>query len=183
MKYKLCPSCELNYIPENEEICPLCRKKAENDDLVQTNLKKSALVDFSHLTCGHVYGTNSRIIYQKFCKTLGWDKSQISNFGFRRPLYAKNADTKRENDIWFICYPCYNINDNHIANLILNDGDDIIEIVSDNLGLSNNANRITFVKTKTGYAFLGVYKLIKNGTKRIYKRISNIYPLPNNHSK
>lgn len=50
-------------------------------------------------------------------------------------------------------------------------------MVDDNIGKSNNANRITFVKTKNGYEFLGVYKIIKNGTTRIYQRISNVYPV------
>nr|WP_122011858.1 hypothetical protein [Maliibacterium massiliense] len=26
MKLKKCPRCELNYIPEDEELCPVCRK-------------------------------------------------------------------------------------------------------------------------------------------------------------
>ena len=41
MKYKLCPRCELNYIPEDEEYCEVCKvelgktnaKLIEDDDL------------------------------------------------------------------------------------------------------------------------------------------------------
>ena len=179
MKYKLCPKCKLNYIPKNEEYCSICQNNLKTNNSFQSNSIDSALIDFSKLKCGHVYGTNSKLIYQKFCKTLGWDQSQISNFGFRRPLYATNADANKENDIWFICHYGYNINNNHIANLILNNGDNIIEIVSNKLGASSNANRITFIKTEEGYVFLGVYKLITNGTKRTFKKISNIYPSTN----
>lgn len=53
----------------------------------------------------------------------------------------------------------------------------ILEAVDEKTGRSNNANRITFVKTKNGYEFLGVYKLVENGTTRVYKRISDIYPM------
>lgn len=65
----------------------------------------------------------------------------------------------------------------HVVNLIQNNGDTIIEVVDDNLGKSNNANRITFVKTNSGYEFFGVYKIVENGTTRRYQRISDNYPI------
>lgn len=86
-----------------------------------------------------------------------------------------------------ICYPNYDptkldcvVNDKHVVNIIENNGETITEIVDEHFGMSNNANRITFVKTKNGYEFLGVYAIVKNGTIRHYKRISNIYPMKNN---
>lgn len=172
MNYKKCPKCELNYISENETLCSSCSAK-------------DSYTDFSCIVRGRVYGTNSRKIYEKFCETLGWDKSQANQFGARRtPLYAENCDTNRENDVWFIFYPNYDkdrldsvVEDYHVVNLIQNGGDYIIEIVDEKIGKSNNANRITFVKTQSGYEFLGVYKLMQNGTTRIHERISDNYPI------
>lgn len=140
--------------------------------------------DFTKIISGRVYGTNSRKIYEKFCETLNWDKSKANQFGFRTPLYAENADTYRENDVWFICYPNFDANkldcvvdDKHVINLIKDNGEKIVEIVEDRFGKSNNANRITFIKTINGYEFLGVYEIVENGTTRIYKRISKTYPI------
>ena len=83
-----------------------------------------------------------------------------------------------------IFYPNYDaqkldavVDDYHVVNLIQNNGDNIIEVVDDNIGKSNNANRITFVKTNSGYEFFGVYKIVKNGTTRLYQRISDNYPI------
>lgn len=142
------------------------------------------LVDFSNLVSGKIYGTNSRKIYENFCDSLGWNKALSNQFGWQTPLYAPNCDANKENDVWFICYPNYDIDkldcvvdDFHVVNLIRNEDDEIIEVVDEHIGKSNNANRITFVKTKYGYKFLGVYKIVKNGTTRIYKRISNKYPI------
>ena len=99
-------------------------------------------------------------------------------------MYAANADTNRTSDVWFIFYPNYDpqkldtvVNNYHVVNLIQNSGKEIIEIVDDSIGRSNNANRITFVKTENGYEFFGVYKIIQNGTTRVYQRISDIYPM------
>lgn len=147
-------------------------------------LKQSITDDFSCIVCGRVYGTNSRMIYEKFCETLAWDKNKAGQFGRQRPLYAANCDTKRENDVWFIFYPNYDknrldcvVDDFHVVNLIQNNANEIIEIVDAKFGNSNNAKRITFVKTKFGYEFLGVYELVKNGTTRIYKKTSDNYPI------
>lgn len=179
MSYKKCPKCGLNYITEDEEVCSVCKPKKTG-----ISVTKNITPDFSHILRGCVYGNNSRKIYERFCETLGWDKNKAGFFGFRTPLYAENADTDRVNDVWFIFYPNYDaekldniVNDYHVVNLIQNNGDRIVEVVDDNIGKSNNANRITFVKTKNGYEFLGVYKIIKNGTTRIYQRISNVYPV------
>lgn len=102
----------------------------------------------------------------------------------QKPLYAKNADTTREKDVWFIFYPNYDknqldtvVNDFHVVNLIQDEGETIIEIVADEVGASNNADRITFVRTNIGYEFFGVYRIVKNGTVRIYKRIYKKYPI------
>ena len=179
MSYKKCPKCDLNYITDDKELCATCRpqiKIAPHAKTVET--------DFSHIMRGCVYGGNSRKIYEKFCDTLGWDKNKTNQFGWQTPLYAANADTNRTNDIWFIFYPNYDakkldavVDDYHVVNLIRDNGDTIIEVVDDNIGKSNNANRITFVKTNSGYEFFGVYKIVENGTTRRYQRISNNYPI------
>lgn len=148
--------------------------------------KKSITDDFSCLVAGRVYGTNSRTIYEKFCISLNWDRDKSNQFGWQTPLYAINCDTYKENDVWFIYYPNYDKNridnvveDGHVVNLIYNNGDRIMERVEKQIGSSHLANRITFVKTKAGYEFLGVYKIIQNGTTRIYERISKVYPVKN----
>ena len=146
--------------------------------------KSTYTADFSKIERGYIYGTNSRTIYEKFCKTLSWDENKADQFGWRTPLYATNCDTDRTSDVWFIFYANYDaekldnvVDDVHVVNFIQNDGDTIIEIVDDKIGASNNANRITFVRTDKGYEFLGVYKIEKNGTSRLYKRISTVYPV------
>lgn len=179
MIYRKCPKCELNPITEDEELCAVCNPK----NVVKSHAKKVE-TDFTQIIRGHVYGGNSRKIYAKFCETLGWDISKSNQFGWQTPLYATNADTDRTSDIWFIFYPNYDaqkldtvVDDFHVVNLIQNNGDSIIEVVDDRLGKSNLANRVTFVKTNMGYEFFGVYKIIKNGTVRVYQRISDKYPM------
>lgn len=180
MNYKKCPKCNLNYIPDNEELCETCKREIGKP----LSINKPTDIDFSHIVGGRIYGTNTRKIYEKFCDTLGFDKTKANHFGILTPLYATNADTDRTRDVWFIFYPNYNIHklvdvvdDHHAVNLIQNNGDTIIEVVDDTIGKSNNADRITFVKTKYGYEFFGVYKLMINGTTRVYRRISKDYPI------
>ena len=180
MGYKKCPRCNLNYIPETETLCEECKKTSVIDG-IKRNKREGA--EYSCITYGKVYGTNTRTIYEGFCRSLGWDWTKRYCFGFQTPLYAENCDTTRENDVWFICYPNYDpekldcvVKDRHVVNLIQNNGDEIIEIVEEKIGPSHNARRITFVKTLSGYKFSGVYELVKNGTTRRYKRISKFYP-------
>ncbi len=179
MKYIKCPKCELNYIKEDEEICAACMPQIKIK-----SYSNKVENDFSKIVCGKNYGGNSRNIYTKFCKTLGWDISKQNQFGWQTPLYATNADTDRTRDVWFIFYANYDINklDNvvenvHVVNFIKEDGEQIIEIVDEEIGVSNQADRITFIKTNIGYVFFGVYRLIQNGTTRIYNRISRNYPI------
>ena len=143
--------------------------------------KKSITYDYSCIICGRVYGTNSRTIYESFCDALGWDRDKISQFGRQgTPLYAENCDSDRKFAVWFISNPKFNdaeiFEKNHI-NLIRNKGERIVEKVAPFIGSSRDTGRITFVKTSAGYVFFGVYKLVQNGTTRIYERISKVYPL------
>lgn len=144
-------------------------------------MKKPITKDFSRIIRGRVYGTNSRKIYEGFCATLKWDCGKAGNFGTQgAPLYAENCDTARKFDVWFISRPTYiesGVMVNNHINYIKNNGDEIIEKVSQSIGRSNDAGRIVFVKTNSGYEFLGVYKLSENGTTRKFKRISEYYPI------
>ncbi len=179
---KICPKCELNYIADEEELCELCKndKEIKKNKTISTGLYA---VDFSRLVFGVLYGTSSRKIYEKFCDTLGWDKNKASHFGWQTPLYATFADGDRTRDVWFISYPNYDVKnannyvkDGHVITAIIERGDRILEVVDEKVGYSNNADRITFVKTSNGYQFLGVYKIIRNGTTREYQRVSKQYP-------
>ena len=183
IKLKYCPKCKTNRISLSEEVCANCAENRKGEDFSVPNIAKITN-DFSCARRGCVYGTKAKEIYAKFCDTLGWDRSKERQFGMFKPLYAEDCDTNRENDVWFICYPNYSKNgllnvvpDEHAINIIEDNGDKITEIVAQRIGMSHVANRITFVKTKDGYAFLGVYEIVQNGTTRIYKRISNKYPM------
>lgn len=147
--------------------------------------------DSAYLIAGKSYGTNTRKIYEHFCKTLNWDMSKIDNFGRQGvPLHAEKADTDRKRDIWFLCYHNANASEDievldyapgaNSIDIIKGDGETIIESVNEEYwGKSNLADRITFAKNKeTGrYEFLGVYEVTNSGEVRVYKRISNVYPL------
>ncbi len=169
-KYKKCPRCNVNYIQGNGTFCKSCQTEIGGKD-------------FLKIQRGIVYGTNSCVIYEHFCDALGWDKSKATLFGFKRPLYADNADTYRTSDVWFICYPVYdsealgNATDKDHINYIHSDGEIIEELVPEKVGRAHEANKIVFVKTQYGYEFFGVYKIVKNGILRKFQRISDTYPM------
>lgn len=179
MSYLLkCPKCELNYISDDGELCTICRPQIKI-----TLPAKTAETDFSHIVRGRVYGGNSRKIYERFCDTLGWDKSKANQFGWQTPLYAANADKKKECGVWFIFYPNYDaqkldavVDDYHVVNLIQNNGDSIIEVVESGATYQSKY-RIIFVKINNVYEFFGVYKTVQNGTIRKYQRICDNYPI------
>lgn len=182
--YYLKQQQEIEQLEYNDQLDKAEQRVASNRLNNSTFLSKKITTDFTHIVLGHIYGTNSRTIFEEFCKTLYWDKSKADCFGWQTPLYAENADTDRTRDVWFIFYPNYDaqkldsvVDNYHVVNLIQNNGENIIEIVDDYIDKSNNANRITFVRTNSGYEFLGVYEIVKNGTTRIYKRISDRYPI------
>ena len=144
-------------------------------------VKQSIEYNYSCIMRGRVYGTNSGIIYESFCDTLKWDRDKVNQFGRQgAPLYAENCDADRKLAVWFISNPKFYTTEifekNHI-NFIKNNGDEIVEKVAPFIGSSRDTGRITFVKINRGYEFFGVYKLVQNGTTRIYKRISDIYPM------
>ncbi len=187
MYYKKCPKCNLNDIPFHKECCDVCKMQEARGKTKTMNTEKTSNknIDYSKIVRGYAYGTSTKKIYEQFCESLGWDKSKVNQFGWQTPLYAMNADTDRTRDVWFICYPNYdvkkleNVAESGCAvNLIKDGGDTIVEVVDEKFGASNKADRITFAKNEKGkYIFLGVYTLVQNGTIRVHKRISDTYPI------
>ena len=98
MGWKKCPLCETNWIKDDEDFCQLCSPNST---------KKRKLTKYIDL------GGSSRLIYERFCHEYDWDRSQAQNFGYRKPLYARRADTERKRDIWFIFHS--NLNDDSVA--------------------------------------------------------------------
>lgn len=167
---KICPFCNLNWIKDNETACAVCKPP-------KTSIKK--------LTKYIDYGGNSRNIYERFCYELNWDKYQINNFGYQKPLYAKKADAERKRDIWFIFHS--NLNTNSIAengkhlNIINEAKGFIAEYYEDShIDTYPLAERIVFAKEKDGgYKFLGVYKAMDPYSReqgRIFIKISDTFP-------
>ena len=132
---------------------------------------------------GKCYGTNSRKTYDGFCETLKWDKNQSYLFGRHwASLYARNADTDRKRDVWFITHSNYTdskAESGNYTNYIKTNT--IIEIIAEKSDLLHNSDRIVFAKNKSRvYVFLGVYAIIKNTDgKRVFKRIYDNYPINN----
>lgn len=167
-------------------------------------LRDNSNHDFKSIFSGINYGTNSSVIYSKFCKTLQWDESQSGKFGMQgQPLYAENADTDRTRDVWFISYLNYYNGDvdNILKNAKFEEIDatksfsainfidihkkNIVEIITKDKWLNDPKNeRITFAKSKESfsYEFLGVFEIesIMNGegiSRRVYRLKSEVYPV------
>lgn len=188
MNYKKCPKCELNDISDDEEFCSSCNPPISE---TKTTSSMSVETDFSSLRFGKNYGTNSQAIYEKFCDTLGWDKSQINKFGLSRPLYAVKADMNREYGVWFISHSNLTgttansrrtgktANESPYRNMIHTDYSLMTENNSKSEAESDTTGeiRITFAKHMYGgYEFIGIYKLIKyEAYVKHYKRISDTY--------
>ena len=162
---------ELKSKEKEAEIIPQCEYDAT---------RAVSTINFNVIVRDRIYGNNTRKIYEAFCDTLNWDRSKAGKFGLMgTPLFAVNADTYRTSDVWFIPKPNRNdVSPNHGGNWLSDNCNTITEIVSSKLGHATNNNRITFLSTKKGYVFLGVYKITQNGLIRIFKKISDIYPLP-----
>ncbi len=177
MSFRLRSKRCIIYINKNEE--PFFKYKHKNG----TSSTKKKKIDYSHIVSGHIYGNNSHRTYKEFCKSLGWDISKADQFGWKKPLYASYADTNRTSNVWFIFNKNYDKNklnlvvkNCNVINYIVDNGAFIIEI-NNICDKTNDANRITFIKTSDGYEFLGVYKMVENGSIRIYKRISDCYSM------
>lgn len=142
------------------------------------------------LTEGIVIAKKGINVYDICCKYFGWDKSKRRYFGPQGIMYAKNA-TPEKYSVWMIVHnslvePFHN-GTSGWYNVVKSDT--IEEIwYTDSRGsadVSDISIRVTFLKTREGYMFKGIYKLSDaelreiNGTHRIvkiYKMISNKYP-------
>lgn len=161
------------------------RSSFQMSKISKKEVKNMSILDNFEILRNHVeYGSNSKTIFKHLVQIRDFDESKVKFFGSHKPLYAENADDSRKRDVWFICYPNYDQNkaiencceDYHVADCICKNGEYIIEVFIDNQSDAHDAERITFVKNKFGqYEFYGVYRLIVNGSSRIYKRISNTY--------
>lgn len=139
------------------------------------------------LVFGAVYGTNSRDMYVQFCKYFDWKLSMKDHFGVRTLMYAKNC-TPEGYSVWFIphnsIFEKHNEN-SHWFNFIKGNIIEEVWIDYENSSLHNDWNdRVTFLKTKNGYAFYGIYrpqqiieKEINHKIRKvkIYKQISAEY--------
>lgn len=169
----------------------------------EKELREKSAKDFNCIFSGLSYGTNSKKIYESFCKTLNWDKSQSGNFGMQgQPLFAENADTDKLRDVWFLShlnsYDCEIdeiLKKGEILDLDVADGFGAINFISQNReiiveyitadkwkSVPKNKERVTFAKIDdfAAYEFLGVYEMTdcnKNATRRIYKRKAEVYPM------
>ncbi len=110
MRYKRCPICELTFIPEDEEMCEMCRAKQSLKEGDPGNIKGEAegkQPEFSSLERFRSYGTNSQNIYLKMCDAFGFDKSKAYRFGRQRPLYAECVDRHFSTDVWFLSHSMF----------------------------------------------------------------------------
>ena len=169
----------------------------------EKELREKSVKDFTCIFSGLTYGTNSKKIYEAFCKTLNWDKSQSGNFGLQgQPLFAENADTDKCRDVWFLShlnsFDCEineilkNVNIEYLdvseaasaINFISQNKEIIVEYITADKwkNAPKNKERVTFAKVDdfAAYEFLGVYEMIdcnKDATRRIYKRKAEVYPM------
>lgn len=133
-------------------------------------------------------GTSAIAAYDYCCNKVGFLRSKRGLFGRQRPLYAQNA-TRENYSIWFICHNQYTGTSNGRWNNIIHD-DSIEEEWLKEKPEPDPVVRVTFARFPSagGYVFLGVfrsdgtveYKRLstgKSGYVRIYKKISDVYPL------
>lgn len=176
---KKCPSCGVNYIIGNEELCMFCAKNKE----AQTNLGIKPIENSTYvLKRGRVYGTRAQAIYDNCCLRLGWAAYERGNFGPQRKLYAIRADRERKRSVWFVAHS--NFTDTmeegeKWKNYIY--GDYILETYAkgETPSQTDKYDRITFAKNRKGeYEFLGVYTVEEQTfSQRKYKLISAEFPI------
>lgn len=164
---KRCPICELNFINDNEDACAVCRPRPK---------------PMSKITKYIDLGSNSQKIYDRFCAELNWDKNQRNMFVYGKPLYARNADTERKRDVWFISH-------SNLTDSIAESGEHL-NMIEENFITEYYTNsykdiyplneRIVFAKQNGSYKFLGVYAPINPNSKNLerkFKKTSNTYPI------
>ena len=136
---------------------------------------------------GFFISTRAQETYDKCCLRFGWDKSLRGNFAQRQLLYAKNA-TPEKYSVW--CLTHHNLNveyneDRNWYNYIFRDHIDEVWFINNPEFYDDNTTRVTFIKTKRGYEFFGVFQPVKRETRVIkgkprqvktYQKIAGDYP-------
>ena len=150
------------------------------------------------LVAGQLEGTRGIDIYDKYCRIFGWDSSLRYNFDSKQRalalMYAKNA-TPEGYSVWMVVHTDlsekYNKNSRWF-NFICRDQIKEVWFINDHELLQDTSIRVTFVRTKEGYRFQGIYKPIKIERElikgkmelvRTFERISTCYPEENNPPK
>ncbi len=136
---------------------------------------------------GAAYGKNSRDIYVQFCNFFDWEISKKGYFGMNTLMYAKNC-TPEGYSVWFIPHNdrFEKFNENyHWFNFVKGNVIEEIWLGNETRSIHNDwSDRVTFIKTKEGYAFYGIYrpqeiveKEINNKVRKvkIYKQFSMEY--------
>ena len=185
---KKCPQCDLNYIKDDADFCEVCKPQS-----IPIQFDKVIETDFGIIRSGRNYGTGTPAIYEKFCKTLGWDFDQLDQFGRNKPLFAYKADANRKCSIWFLFHSnitgtkptskrtSSTANGEPHRNIIKLDYSSMTENVRDDEDKQgfDGVPRIVFAKNKyDGYEFIGVFQMVKyENYTRYYERISDTYPI------
>ncbi len=137
---------------------------------------------------GRVFYKTGMETYATCCNYLGWDDTKSSAFKQQGIMYAEKA-TPENYSVWMIVHnslvePTYN-GASSWYNIIRGEYIEEIWYTYKTQGVSDISIRATFLNTKNGYMFKGLYKLADaeqreiNGKLRlvkIYKRISDKYP-------
>ena len=199
--YSICDSIDVELLKQYNAIKYITKEELaqQSKEKINEMIKKETLFDFQKedeniynyelyeliqkLDNGLPLGSNSQKIYDEFCLAFNWDETQRDNFGFRgKPLYARNADTERKRDVWFISH-------SNLTDSIAESGEHL-NMIEENFITEYYTNsykdiyplneRIVFAKQNGSYKFLGVYAPINPNSKNIerkFKKTSNTYPI------
>lgn len=177
-------------------LCELCKCKKssstkfdKSSTVADLDLGKMATVaDFNAPV-----GTSALEIFDEGCKRYGFKKEKKGHFGPQQILYATNA-TREGYSVWFLTHgsltePFGKCKGNW-WNVPYANG--YIEeywknpTVSDGGMWKDHTTRVTYIKTKNGYVFAGIYipydeiktKVIDGTTVwvKTYRKVSDVYP-------
>lgn len=126
-------------------------------------------------------GTNAQKIFDECAEKFGWLKTERVNFGMMQKMFSDKAAGENYS-VWFIAHSDWSgTNDDLYKNILGVTASTIKEeYLKDSVPeTTDQSTRIVFAKRKNEeYYFLGLYKLLEqNSTTRIYKRISDQYPI------
>ena len=156
-------------------LCGVCQQLCSNQlpaiDIVETN--------FYQLTQWQLCGASAETILEKLREANSWGKSTY----WVNPMHMRVMVDKQV-DVWFINNPRFNgsnINDwlaeYYFVDSVVAEGLYINEIFEDKYGsyFCSRNHILTFVRTRIGYVFLGVYQVCYNCADG--KTVTNVYRL------